>query len=261
MNYVLNITKNNLICIYRFSDGGQTSPGGQTQAKGRPEYFNKQKIFLNFIKEFGTDNVIVVADNVTDASIEFLSKYISSDKIIQTNFKSGALSFLYSVEYAIDNSNKLFNNNNNNNNNNSETYVYLVEDDYIHRPGAKKILLEGLQISDYLTLYDHPDKYKHPHQGGNPYVVDGGERSIVYLTESAHWKITNSTTMTFATKLSILREDYLIYKKYCNTGYPYDFQMFLELGKTRKLISSIPGYSTHCENNMLSPIYDWEKCL
>ena len=192
--------------------------------------------------------MFIVADNVTDDSYVFLSKYIPFEKIIRTNLKSGALSFLYSVNYIIDTYKT----------NSNDTPIYLVEDDYIHKPNSKKILLEGLKISNYCTLYDHPDKYIHPQKGGNPYVIDGGERSIVYLTDSAHWKITNSTTMTFATSLGILKEDLQIYNKYCHTGYPYDFQMFLELGQRgRKLISSIPGYSTHCENGVLTPLYNW----
>jgi len=235
--------------IYRYSDGGQASPSGQEQNKKRPSYFDKEKIFRNFISEFGTDNLIVIADNVNDTNYYNLCEIISKDKIIRTDFKSGALSFLYAIEYAIDNYK-------------DNSLIYLVEDDYIHREGAKNILLEGLQISDYVTLYDHPDKYIRPNSGGNPYVThDGGERTIVYLTKSAHWKITNSTTMTFATNMNIIRQDYLIYRKYCESGYPHDFEMFLHLGQTRKLISSIPGYSAHCENNMLAPLYDWSKPL
>lgn len=233
-----------IICIYRFSDSYQTSPDGQVQNKTRPTYFNKRKIFINFLNEFGSENTIVVADNVSDESIEFLSKHISSNKIIRTDYKNGALSFLYSAEYIIDNYK------------NDETIVYFVEDDYIHKPNSKKVLLEGAKISDYVTLYDHPDKY-----GGNPYVIDGGERTILYLTDSLHWKITNSTTMTFATKINILKQDYLIYRKHCHTGYPHDFEMFLELGKYRKLISSVPGYSTHCENGVITPLYDWNNLI
>jgi len=237
-----------LICIYRFSDGGQSAPDGKKQNKQRPEYFNKRKFFINFINEFGTKNLIIIADNVTADSITFLSKYISNDNIIQTDLKSGALSFLKSVNTIIDKY-KTYSDN---------TPVYLVEDDYIHRSNSKKVLLEGLKISDYVTLYDHPDKYLLPQNGGNPYVINGGERSIVYLTETVHWKLTNSTTMTFATKLGILKQDLPIYNKFCDTGYPYDFQMFLQLlNNGRKLISSLPAYSTHCESGVIAPLYDW----
>jgi hypothetical protein len=55
-------------------------------------------------------------------------------------------------------------------------------------------------------------------------LIDGravGESTIVFLTESCHWKITNSTTMTFATTLQIIKKDIDIYKEYCKTGYPH----------------------------------------
>ena len=44
--------------------------------------------------------------------------------------------------------------------------------------------------------------------GGNPYCKGGAEDTRVYLTESTHWKITNSTTMTFACFSEILKKDY-----------------------------------------------------
>lgn len=42
-----------------------------------------------------------------------------------------------------------------------ETILYFLEDDYLHRPGWVDILHEGFTLpqADYLTLYDHRDKY------------------------------------------------------------------------------------------------------
>ena len=56
------------------------------------------------------------------------------------------------------------------------------------------------------------------------------------------------------------KEHFDIYHKYCHTGYPHDFEMFIELYKNKNicLVSSIPAYSTHCETAVLAPLIDWE---
>jgi len=41
-----------------------------------------------------------------------------------------------------------------------------------------------------------------------------------------------------------------------------DHQKFLELNsKGRHLISCLPGYSTHCQDGLLSPCIDWSQFL
>ena len=116
--------------------------------------------------------------------------------------------------------------------------------------------VEGLQVGyNYVALYDHPDKYMN---GANPLVEDGGEVTRVMLSESCHWKITNSTTMTFAAQVKTLKEDESILREYTKGSYPKDFEMFLALReKQHGLITPIPGYSTHGETAWLSPLTDW----
>ena len=65
--------------------------------------------------------------------------------------------------------------------------------------------------------------------------------------------------MTFASKVSTLKEDESILRKWTNMGhYPRDFDMFMELRDSGKsLMTSIPGYSTHGETDWLSPLTDW----
>lgn len=125
--------------------------------------------------------------------------------------------------------------------------VYLVEDDYLHRDGATRIILEGIDRADYVSLYDHPDKYMIP--SPNPLVKEGGEETRVILTASTHWKFTNSTTMTFAARARTLKEDQQVMRQCCQRpDMPLDFQMFMLLGQNgRRLISPIPGKATHCD--------------
>lgn len=152
-----------------------------------------------------------------------------------------------------------------------EETVYLLEDDYLHLSNAPRLLEDGLSIADYVTLYDHPDKYMNAEEGGpNMFVEDGGELSRVLVTASSHWKTTNSTTMTFAAKAKTLREDAPVWRRF---GI-HDFEAFLFLQqqprtvvekvrytifprKKRRLVSALPAASTHCEEAFLAPLVDW----
>jgi len=138
--------------------------------------------------------------------------------------------------------------------------IYIAEDDYLHLPNPQKYLTEGLEVSDYATLYDSLDKYQ---VGANPYVRDGGEDTKVIITESTHWKYTNATTGTFACKINTLQQDYDVFSKNCNQSvcpHPQDFKIFRELieQRQRKLINSIPGRSAHIGREM-SPFVNWRK--
>ena len=148
---------------------------------------------------------------------------------------SNAGSFMYSVNFAI-------------NNFKDNDKVYFAEDDYVYTKDASNIIEEGLDIADYTTGYDHPDKYMNKNEGGpNPFISSGGEVTRVIISKNHHWKLTNSTCMTFSTHVSTLKKDLPIYVKYCSTTHPYDFDMWCDLirNNKRKLISSIPGVSTH----------------
>ena len=132
------------------------------------------------------------------------------------------------------------------NNFKSDDIVYMVEDDYMHYPGSDILFEEGLQHADYVTLYDHPDKYSqfiHP----NPELTDIGENTVVFLTKSSHWKYTNSTTGTFAFIHQTLVEDYDIWMdQVINNIWGYDYQGFINIRKNnRKVASCIPGRSSH----------------
>lgn len=226
--------------IYRISDGGYS--------KIKPHYVTKRGIFQHFIKVFSGYDVYVVADNVSDETYNFLREYIDRSKIFRTQL-SNAGAFMYAVEFAI------------NNFENSEK-VYFAEDDYVYKTNAPTVIEEGLDLGHYSSGYDHPDKYINYSEGGvNPFIENGGETTIVKLSNSSHWKITNSCCMTFATMVSTIKNDLEIFEKYCLTGHPYDFQIFTELKyeKKRNVVSCIPGVSTHGETRWLSPLINWEE--
>ena len=226
--------------LYRISNAGNT--------KIKPAFVNPINVFKHFITIFKDFEIFVVADNISDETHAFLLEHVASDHLFRTSLNNAG-AFMYSVMFAI-------------NHFDDKEKVYFAEDDYIYIMHAPKILLEGLCIADYVSGYDHPDKYINVKDGGpNPFIMNGGELTRVILSPSSHWKQTNSCCMTFATTVAILKQDLEVYKKYCKTKHPYDFMMFQELINLRKrtLISPIPSVSTHGETQWLAKFVDWEK--
>jgi hypothetical protein len=152
-----------------------------------------------------------------------------------------------------------------NNQINLNDLIYFVEDDYLHTPLSKEVLINGLQTFDFVTLYDHPDKYVNANTEvnkivGNPFIKDNSEETRLYLGTFCHFKLTNSTTMTFATKVSTLYNTWNIMLPHLQTNFPYDFYMFIDLIKNNyKLASPIPSFSTHCENALMAPLIKWAE--
>lgn len=222
---------------YRVSDKGNLA--------NKPSYVNLKNCLENFLNHFSKDEITIIADNVDESTIEYL-KSLSLDNIYRTS-TGNSLGFIETLKKSI-------------HENDDSTTVYLVEDDYIHMRGSKEIIEEGLEIADYVTLYDNPDKYRD--DGPNPHIQDGGEITKVFVSNSSHWKLTNSTCMTFAGKVCTLKKDFKVMSRYCAKGdIPNDFKMWTKLVRKRgrKLISPIPGYATHGMSQYLAPLLDWER--
>jgi hypothetical protein len=197
---------------------------------------------------------VFVADVITEKTFNIIKTLCPDSIIYRTQLGHGSLSFNYALDLAVKGTED------------TNTIFYFVEDDYIHTLNALEVIEDGLNLGfHYITGYDHPDKYLDPSQGGNPHCQGGAENTKVYLGQKSHFKVTNSTTMTFAAKINTLKEDLNIIKSLTNSrfesNYPYDFYLFQELmtKHNRVLGSSIPGVSTHGESKWLSPLVDWSK--
>ena len=206
--------------------------------------FPKRESFNNLYNSFNKCDFYILGDNLS----EDLEKYIL---LFNPTYYENKLRG--KTKYLIDKLNFCINNFNDDDN------LYLVEDDYMHIGDCNLLLDEGLNHSDYVTLYDHPDKYiqcKYP----NPEIIDIGEQTTLFRTDSIHWKYTNSTTGTFACKKKTLKEDYNVWiQSYndCPIGW-WDYLALkqLRLSKNRRIASSIPGKSSHmCSSQMLSPFF------
>ena len=199
---------------------------------------NKRQCFLNFVEVFGTDHLTIVADNTRQETIDFLGRFT---KRIERTALGNAASFIYALNIAVQ-----FD---------DGQSVYLVEDDYLHLPKGPQYIIEGLERADYVSLYDHADKYMQ--KSPNPLVSDGGENTKVILTASSHWKYTNSTTMTFAVKAKTLKADQEVFRHYCSGKIPLDYFIFRKIAAAgRTLITPLPGRSTHCDEYPSPFIFD-----
>lgn len=226
---------------YRISDSGYK--------KDKPDFINNENCFKNFMTVFHDyySDVFVLADNIGEATDVMIKKYVDHKNVSYSNIGHGAGTFNMVLDKAIEQS--------------DDETIYFVENDYLHLPGSPEIIKEGLSLGfPYVSLYDHPDKYLEPSLGGNPFCINGAEDTRVYLTSSCHWKITNSTTMTFASKTKFLKRDEIIIRKWTSGSYPDDFKMFMDLNNAgQQVISCVPGYATHGESKWLTPLINWRK--
>lgn len=252
--------------IYRISDKGNPKTKLANAGKG--------DCLINAVEVFGAENFHVIADNCSQQTLDVLQT-TGLDVEITANGNAGTCRYIFDA--VIDRYDP-------------EDFLYLLEDDYLHLPGSREVLLEGLAIADYVTLYDHPDMYHPDGKGDNSFVHDDKPLSSIYLTAHTHWRSTVSTTYTYAAKVQTLREDREIWKRFSEGKIPVAFgafvvltgqddlteaKRFVKIGqgtlarlvvenifnerRKRLLISPMPSFATHAETNFLAPLIDWTK--
>lgn len=232
-----------LAVFYRISDIG--NPKEKVPGAGKKECLG------NALEIFKKENFFIRADNCSEETLQMIRNF-GLEPVISKLGNAG--SWLASARQALEPEFENF-------------ALYFLEDDYLHLDGSSDLILDGLSQAEYVSLYDHPDKYLH---GINRLLEDDSERSQISTGKLCHWKTSNSTTMTFAVKQEILKADFPIWKKHCSDGFPNDFSAFLEIqsldswenrlfGKKRKLITSLPAYCTHTETAWLAPLRNWTE--
>ena len=214
----------------------------------RPKWFNKIKVFENFKNTLNSNlvNYTIIYDEYY-GSID--NTFLAQEKNVEIiNCGSECDSFLKTLDVI------------QSRNFDDDQIVYLLEDDYLHRSGWCDIMLEGFSINaSYVTLYDFEEF-------NNQDIL-----CKIFSTDRCHWRSVPASTNTFACRYKTLLEDLKIHEKYSSShaikekeGFYFskDYDKFWELQKhNRYVISPIPGWSTHCDANYLSPIIDWEKIM
>jgi hypothetical protein len=225
--------------IYRISDNGYP--------KEKPEYVNNASCYRSALFVFGKSAWTVIADNASEETKQLVEECSGEIKHVKIGHGAGTFNIALDIALGLP----------------DDEIVYFLENDYLHRYNADKVLESAFDLEfDYVTLYDHPDKYLNPYEGGNPFCSNRSESTRVYLGKHCHWKLTNSTTMTFAAKVKTIKQDISVLRKWTSGSHPHDFQMFTELTQRgRRLASPLPGYSTHGETRWLSPLTNWKETL
>tara|TARA_B110000977_G_scaffold17412_1_gene21144 strand:- start:1565 stop:2338 length:774 start_codon:yes stop_codon:yes gene_type:complete len=251
-----------IVSIYRISDNSN-------REKIKPDYASKHNCLRTFVREFGRENLIVLCDNVSDETFNMVHEFVDADNIHRTsNGNTGSFIASWDLGKRI-----------------AEQYgddiiIYFVEDDYIHRRGAKQILIEGFRDLDanYVTLYDHPDKYQnfkderftwdHGKQDEDingvrvpKHIYKQGLDCKLYISKSTHWRTVGSTTMTWACRGKDIIEDFKeMWDVHYNKHLPMGGDTFRMLeAKGKSLISCVPSYAAHGEEKWLPYFINWKE--
>lgn len=214
----------------------------------RPEWFSYEKCFD---KLFQSDSKATDLHVLIDGTIEnhhfripLLNECLDNYQLVEFEGGSDASSFKFALNHIA------------NQNFDDEDIIYLVEDDYLHVADWEFVLENVFKEYniDYVTLYDHPDKYFSP-------MYKNLEASLL-VSKDCHWRTTPSTCNTYAGKWKTFKKHWDIHWKFCQPEFThdgYDHTKFITLWQNgSNLISPIPAYSTHCEKNFLSPLIDWK---
>jgi hypothetical protein len=235
---------NNFYVFYRISDNG-------TPNSIKLDYATKINCLKNALSVFKNAKITIYIDNVIESTDKQIHELCDSmDNVIIKYLNCGGNSKSFRIMY-----NDILKLDDND-------FVYLLEDDYFHLNGSFEILYEFAErnYTDYVTLYDHPDKYEEGCVEINPLCRNFGEKTTVFRTPNHHWKITNSTTMTFAAFANVLKRDKDVFWEHTTENIPKDFRLFLKLGENGILLSSpIPSFSTHCNKGYTAPFIDWSR--
>ena len=192
--------------------------------------------FCSLLESFSLGEVVCIADNATDEQSFFFARNAHH---FYRSSKGNSGSFRLAVDLVTLHPADIY---------------YFVEDDHLHLPRQKSFLAAGLKCFDFVSLYDHPDKYQSR-------CYPGLQRQV-FATSVGHFSTSPSTVMTFACRSETLYRAREIMLDPAFTGQalktPRDHEMFIALAEAGfTLGTALPGRSTHCERELLSPYVDW----
>lgn len=162
-------------------------------------------------------------------------------------------------------------------------WVYLVEDDYLHTPGAfgwiddlvthtKDALYtrphSKINRALFSSIYGHYYRlplFIHPPDYPDRYLPKQRLPSMIFLSKSCHWREISNTTFTFLAKAGSFKKYRRILLKSttgAQDGYLSD-RLYSRFGGRRRAlcVSPIPGIATHMHESTMTPLVNWETVL
>ena len=208
----------------------------------RPEWFDFEKCFTNLLRTIRNKNAIlhVVFDETRgDVSENFIFKYKNYFELFRDKFGDDTSSFFGTWKIAKEI------------NTEDDDLYYFLENDYLHVENwVDEIydLYNSHSDLDYVSLYDHKDKYFCPQYDDL--------KSKILVTSNRHWRTAPSTCGSFVVNKKIFLEDFDI-----QSTTPGDHGKFIHLRNTRnrKVITPVPSLSTHCVSPYMAPVINWEE--
>jgi hypothetical protein len=207
--------------------------------RNRPYWFSYEACFknlLNTIEGHSNINLTVAMDG--EDPTNFIHKYKDKYSLLQINKNSSLDSWRVLLEHVKAQSMH------------PSDLIYWIENDYLHVNGwIDKVttLYSSFSGLDYVSLYDHNDKYISP-------MYDELVSKVI-TTADHHWRTTPSTCGTYIVSRDIFDKDYDVQSTYVG-----DHETFLWLNENRNraVLTPIPGLSTHCMEGLLSPTINWK---
>lgn len=211
-----------------------------TDYKYRPNWFDYEKCFVNLLDTIERKDIdlhLVMDGKVENNWIEkYKDRYITHEIIGGNMRDAGWQMFKLALKLDTIKDNDL---------------IYFLENDYLHVKGWDEKVLDLFQSFEginYVSLYDHGDKYWHPNYDD---LV-----SKIFCSNAHHWRTMMSTCGSFIVSKKLWKED-------CDfhISLEGDHNKWLAIAeeKSRFLLTPVPGLSTHCMDAFLSPTINWKQ--
>jgi hypothetical protein len=139
-------------------------------------------------------------------------------------------------------------------------YIYFAEDDYLYLPGQFPSMFRFMSAHkevDFATPYDHLDYYTMP-------IHKHATRAIAF--EGRKWRTVGSTTLTFLTSRTVLRQTREVFETYARHRGNTDFGLWFTLTKFRvrspaTLVRGLTGQPVQLAVMAFAWYYGWRQVL